>query len=494
MSHSQHWSLGGAFGQFGGTPPLVPNDPFYAAGNPVFPQGQHWIGTTRVDVAWALVGYDDPFFVSTDPNRTIAIIDTGIDPDHVEFETSPALGVKVHPQSRTIVEGAAGPGSPWCGCDPDDVPQAFIEDTYWGGTPGIIPHGTVSSGLTVARENNTEGIAGVCWDCTALVLVITTEIQGGCPPENPGVGVRCNHTDANTAKAILYAAGADPATWTFPSSEVRARVISLATESRYLPEEWCNPDNPLYNAVKEATDRGCVIVATSGNDNLPGNNPPITAGLAIHPGTITVGGCDEGGQWVHSISQTNPVCAGLCDPECAAMYPGLGTHVDPYDGLTYSRALSVVAPIEDMFSTWYMHEDNNYEEYGSLAAAPGTSWAAPQVAGMAALMLRVNPDLTPAQVKYIIEATATDLTTEGGLYPGYDRFTGYGLVNAENAVIFAMKLEQPGDWNGDGNVETLDAGQYTIDYTNADAMTDLNLDTTQSADDMAIFLDSYAGD
>ncbi|GAB4383940.1 MAG: hypothetical protein Kow0022_05050 [Phycisphaerales bacterium] len=206
----------------------MPNDPFYVAANAVFPQGQHWIGTTRVDVAWALVGYDDPFFVSTDANRTIAIIDSGIDPDHVEFETDPALGVKVHPASQVIAEGANGGSGTWCGCDPDQVPARFIEDLLWNGVPGVIPHGTVSSGLGVARANNLEGIAGVCWDCTALVLVIDTYIEGQCP--GAGSGFLCAHSQYNVANAILYAAGADPETWTFPSNNVRARVISIATD------------------------------------------------------------------------------------------------------------------------------------------------------------------------------------------------------------------------------------------------------------------------
>lgn len=140
-----------------------------------------------------------------------------------------------------------------------------------------------------------------------------------------------------------------------------------------------------------------------------------------------------------------------------------------------------------------MHEGNDFEEYGSLAGAPGTSWAAPQVAGIVALMLRVNPDLTPAQVKYMIEVTATDPVL-GTSYIGYDRITGYGLVNAEKAVIFAMKAARPADWNGDGNVETIDAVLYITDCTNADAMTDLNLDTAQTADDMAIFMSAYAGE
>ncbi|MCL4221391.1 MAG: hypothetical protein KJZ65_08470 [Phycisphaerales bacterium] len=57
-----------------------------------------------------------------------------------------------------------------------------------------------------------------------------------------------------------------------------------------------------------------------------------------------------------------------------------------------------------------------------------------------------------------------------------------------------MILGYSADWNGDGKVETLDAALFLTDYTNtnADAMTDVDLDTTLTTDDMSIFLDSSA--
>lgn len=59
----------------------------------------------------------------------------------------------------------------------------------------------------------------------------------------------------------------------------------------------------------------------------------------------------------------------------------------------------------------------------------GTSAACPQVAGVAALMLSVRPDLTTEEVKNALQNTATDLGTSG-----YDTTYGYGLVNAYAAV------------------------------------------------------------
>ena len=65
--------------------------------------------------------------------------------------------------------------------------------------------------------------------------------------------------------------------------------------------------------------------------------------------------------------------------------------------------------------------------YGYMS---GTSMATPMVSGIAALMLDVNGSLTPAQVRNIIEATASG----GG---SFDRDMAYGIVNAEEAVRVA---------------------------------------------------------
>lgn len=59
----------------------------------------------------------------------------------------------------------------------------------------------------------------------------------------------------------------------------------------------------------------------------------------------------------------------------------------------------------------------------------GTSFSAPHVAGVAALLLSVDPSLTPAEVRHAMDATATDLGTAG-----YDHRYGYGLVDACAAV------------------------------------------------------------
>ncbi|MGI9140331.1 MAG: S8 family serine peptidase [Gemmatimonadaceae bacterium] len=66
---------------------------------------------------------------------------------------------------------------------------------------------------------------------------------------------------------------------------------------------------------------------------------------------------------------------------------------------------------------------------GNLAVLSGTSMASPHAAGVAALILSKNPNLTPAQVRSILAASSVDLGT-----PGWDPVFGHGRINARKAV------------------------------------------------------------
>ena len=150
----------------------------------------------------------------------------------------------------------------------------------------------------------------------------------------------------------------------------------------------------------------------------------------------------------------------------------------------FGNGLDVVAPGENIRTT---------DDGGNYIIVSGTSVAAPQVAGVAALILSVNPDLTQQEVRNIIESTADKIgnytyTQGAGEQAGltWNNEMGYGRLNAQAAVEAALPTitgpsllcyNRTGNysidnlpaganitWNASANLSILN-GQGTIDIT-----------------------------
>ncbi|MCY3412488.1 MAG: S8 family serine peptidase [Candidatus Heimdallarchaeota archaeon] len=81
---------------------------------------------------------------------------------------------------------------------------------------------------------------------------------------------------------------------------------------------------------------------------------------------------------------------------------------------------------------------------GSSLTGSGTSFAAPHVAGLLALMRSIRYDLSVTYLREILRSTATDLMNKG-----FDRSTGYGLINAAQAINGTYNFESF-DFDEDG--------------------------------------------
>jgi subtilisin family serine protease len=93
-------------------------------------------------------------------------------------------------------------------------------------------------------------------------------------------------------------------------------------------------------------------------------------------------------------------------------------------GGAYAIKPEVVAPGEDILSSMPGNT------YGYMS---GTSMAGPHVAGIVALMRQANPDIDVTDVKQILMDTAIDVGISGN-----DNASGYGMVDAYEAVLAAM--------------------------------------------------------
>lgn len=157
-----------------------------------------------------------------------------------------------------------------------------------------------------------------------------------------------------------------------------------------------------YNqAINYAYNNGVTIVCAAGNDSSSQIIYP-----ASHEFTIAVGSIDSANFKAPSSN--------------------------------YGSGLDLVAPGVNIYGTAI--STDNYYTSGS-----GTSFATPHVSGVVALMLSINPNLTPDEIRSILNNTAIKINP--GIYQynsGWNEYVGHGFLNAYAAVIAAMNLSITG--------------------------------------------------
>ncbi len=176
-------------------------------------------------------------------------------------------------------------------------------------------------------------------------------------------------------------------------------------------------NDPVNVGTKMLTDAGINVVFSAGNT---GPSQHTLNPYAAAPWVISVGATDTGGK-LAGFSSRGSFASPIFRPTLVA--PGVdvvslrGTGVATVTGATGLAG----ADTKRLSSS----------ELPYYTTANGTSFSAPQVAGAIALMLEANPTLTPAQVKEILQRTATPLT------PYYAYEAGAGMLNVHGAVLEA---------------------------------------------------------
>jgi subtilisin family serine protease len=73
----------------------------------------------------------------------------------------------------------------------------------------------------------------------------------------------------------------------------------------------------------------------------------------------------------------------------------------------------------------------------SYSFTNGTSFSAPITTGVIALMLSVNPTITPDQIREILIQTSDKIGRRSNYIDGFDKYRAYGKINATKAVLMA---------------------------------------------------------
>lgn len=206
---------------------------------------------------------------------------------------------------------------------------------------------------------------------------------------------------------------------------LKIRVINLSVGAGVYESYHTDP---LTRAARKAVAAGIVVVAAAGNFGrdlkghtmyrgitAPGNAPwVLTVGASNHMGTAERVDDD-----IAAFSSRGPSAIDFAaKPDLVAPGVGIESLSDPASAF-YSTQSSYLLP--GTVPTAYL----------PYLSQSGTSMSAPVVSGTIALMLQANPQLTPNQVKAILQYTAQE-------YPAHDPLTeGAGFLNARGAVELA---------------------------------------------------------
>lgn len=323
----------------------------------------------------------------------VAVLDAGLDSDH------PDLKKQIWTNSGEIANdgkdndhnGYVDDVHGWDFIGDDNNP---IPDNIGGEDFAAQVHGTIIAGIIGAVGNNDEGVSGVAWKVKLMPVRMLDGIGAG---------------DTTTAaQAIKYAVlnGADIINMSFSGTSYDAAFASI---------------------VKEAYDHGVLIVAAMGNQDNGGIDADTTP---VYPT------CFEDGQdWVLGVA-------------------AIDEDGNKADFSNYGRnCTDVSAPGTNIFGAQYADGELNTEEYGGYY--DGTSVAAPQVTGAAALLLAKFPSLTVDELRLAIQLSVDPVKTRGTYYAGK---LGAGSLNVARALTVA------GEFVGEeeGNVESTDVGGLTF--------------------------------
>jgi serine protease AprX len=299
----------------------------------------------------------------------VAVLDTGIDATHPDLAGRVVRNVKLADLQGANLTGFNAPTNVETLTDTD---QASGHGTFVG---GIIAGTGASSGGKYAGYAPRARLVGLSAGDSSLFNVLA------------GFDYLLSHT------------------------ELGVRVVNCSFSANTVYDE----NDPVNVATRMLAARGTNVVFSAGNAG-PGMhtlNP-----YAAAPWVISVGALDERGR-LADFSSRGDFGSRNFRPTLSA--PGTSVVSLRAAGTNVTGTTALPTDAQGLSTT----------EVPYYTTASGTSFSAPEVVGTIALMLEANPALSPAQVRDILQRTATPLP------PYYQHEVGAGALNTHAAVLQA---------------------------------------------------------
>ncbi len=251
-------------------------------------------------------------------------------------------------------------------------------------------------------------------------------------------GVAVGSAQAGQILGVAPGAKLLPVRWNDLTSEQVAKWFNYMTErgagvvscSWGAEANFYELDTRITHAIERCArdgrnSKGCVIVFAAGNSGTDVNDPPRSLnGFATHSEVMAV--------------------AASTSIDTQADYSNFGDEIwvcAPSQGLGGRFVIT-----SDATGTYIddagVERSSGYTA-GDYASFTGTSSSCALLAGVCALVLSANPELTSAEVREIIKLTARRIGPESEYRNGHSTKFGYGCVDADSAVKEAIRRLAP---------------------------------------------------
>ncbi|MEM0994005.1 MAG: S8 family serine peptidase [Bacteroidota bacterium] len=231
------------------------------------------------------------------------------------------------------------------------------------------------------------------------------------------------------------------------SSRATERMFDYCIENGadIISCSWGTTDpNFSLNSIKKAAitkaarqgrgGKGCVVLFAVGNDDFDFVNF-----YAAHPDVIAVAASTS--QDKHASYSNRGREVSICAPSNGD-WPIIAGRAWWDEGVSWETGT---------YRYWRdgRSRGDHYKHFG------GTSSACPLVAGICALILSANPNLTAKEVKEILQKTADKIGSPSEYVDGHSSKYGYGRINADRAIAEALRRKDAqSSHNFDANIGT----------------------------------------
>lgn len=379
----------------------VPTDPLYSSQWNL--KSGEGLGGASLPPAWDII--------TGKSTMVVAVIDSGVLASHPELSGRALAGYDFISDTFRANDGAGRDSSP---ADPGN----WV--TLAQATGGCLEshsnwHGTRVASIIAANTNNGVDMAGVDWQ----TRVLPVRVSGKClAPE----GV---YAEADMRDAIRWAAGLS-----VPGAPINANPASVINISAGAPKA-CSIE--IQAAIDDARRNGAVIVAAVGNAEQIGAFSPASCN-----GVIRVAAVDHKG--------------------------GLAKYSNRGESATLSAPGGAKEGGPPLYTAGDGGKTTALNDGAVTGGFVGTSFAAPHVAGVAALMRAIKPEMSPPQIAAILANTTRNFPT--GTSFDCDNITcGTGILDAGEAVAGARSTVSAGGYHtvaakADGTVVTWGRNSY----------------------------------